>query len=75
MILEIGWGVTALVRGAMLLFTRTRPRAPAVLLMLQILISSAAFDLVNTLLGVFNVLFVCAPSSRQYYRNEWGVVD
>jgi hypothetical protein len=75
MALEIGWGVTALIRGAMLLFTRTRPRAPAVLLLLQVLIASAAFDLVNTLLGVFNVLFVCAPSSRRYYRNEWGVVE
>jgi hypothetical protein len=72
MILEVGWGVTALVRGAMLLFGGGRPRAPAVIVILQVLIGSAAFDLVNTLLGVINVLLVCAPASRRYYRNEWG---
>jgi hypothetical protein len=72
MLLEAGWGVVALVRGAMLLFAGGRPRAPAIVVILQVLIGSGAFDLVNTLLGVLNVLLICAPASRRYYRSEWG---
>jgi hypothetical protein len=75
MLLELGWGVAALVRGSMLLFAGDRPRAPAVVVILQILIGSAAFDLVNAFLGVLNALLICAPASRRYYRNEWGEHD
>ena len=34
----------------------------------QVLLSGA-FDLVNTTLGVLNVLLICFPESRAYYRN------
>jgi len=34
-----------------------------------------AFDLGNTLLGFLNVLLLCAPAARRYYRNEWGAAD
>jgi hypothetical protein len=74
-ILEVGWGVAALARGGILVAPRDRPRAPAVVVILQVLIGSGAFELVNTLLGVLNVLLVCAPASRRYYRNEWGEHD
>jgi hypothetical protein len=74
MLPELPWGVAAVVRGGQLLFARGRPRVPAVVVMLQVF-TCGAFDLGNTLLGVLNVLFVCSPAARRYYRNEWGEAD
>jgi hypothetical protein len=71
MLAELPWGVTAIVRGCQLLFARGRPRAPAVVVGLQVL-TCGAFDLVNTLLGVLNILLICSPAARAYYRTEWG---
>jgi hypothetical protein len=74
MLAELPWGVAAMVRGGHLLVARGRPRVPAIVVMLQVL-TCGAFDLVNTLVGILNVLLICAPSARRYYRNEWGEAD
>jgi hypothetical protein len=71
---ELPWGVAAVVRGGQLLVARGRPRVPAVVVILQVF-TCGAFDLVNTLVGVLNVLLVCSPAARRYYRNEWGEAD
>jgi hypothetical protein len=71
MFLELPWGIAAIVRGGQLLMTRGRPRVPAIIVCLQLL-TCGGFDLVNTFLGVLNVLLICAPKSRGYFRNEWG---
>jgi hypothetical protein len=74
MLPELPWGVAAVARGGQLLVARDRPRVPAVVVGLQLL-TCGAFDLVNTLLGVLNVLLICSPAARRYYRNEWGEVE
>jgi len=66
---EMVWGVAAMVRGVQLLLTRRRPRPPTILVLTQVLLSGA-LDLVNAMLGVLNVLLICFPESRAYYRNE-----
>ena len=71
MLPELPWGVAAVVRGGQLLFARDRPRAPAVVVGLQLL-TCGAFDRVTTLLGVLNVLLICSPAGRAYYRNVWA---
>src|SRR5262245_56482675 len=74
MLPELPWGVVAIIRGAHLLFTRERPRVPAAIVSLQLL-TCGAFDLVNTTLGVLNVLLISSPAGRAYYRNEWGETE
>jgi hypothetical protein len=70
MFLEMIWGVVAVIRGLQILFVY-RPRSPVILVIIQIHLCGA-FDLVNTLLGIFNLLMLCAPRARAYFRNEWG---
>jgi hypothetical protein len=74
MLAELVWALAAIVRGGQLLIARGRPRVPAIVVMLQVF-TCGAFDLGNTLLGVLNVLLVCSPAARRYYRNEWGETD
>jgi hypothetical protein len=74
MIAELPWAVAAIVRRGQLLLARGRPRAPAIVVTLQVF-TCGAFDLGNTLLGFLNVLLVCAPVACRYYRNEWGETD
>jgi hypothetical protein len=71
MFLELPWGVAAVVRGGQLLFLPGRPRTPVIMVLLQMHLCFA-FDVVNTLLGFFNLLMLCAPKARAYFRNEWG---
>jgi len=69
--LEPIWGVVAMVRGFQIFFARPRPRIPLFLVLSQIHLSGC-FDLANCLLGVLNLLMLCAPNTRRYFRNEWG---
>lgn len=71
MFLELPWGIAASIRGGQMLATRSRPRVPAILVLLQVL-SAGCFDLVNFALGFLNILLICAPGTRNYFRNEWG---
>jgi hypothetical protein len=71
MFLETIWGVAAVVRAVQILFSRGRPKAPVVLVLIQMYLGGA-LDLPNTVLGVLNLLMLCAPRSRAYFRNEWG---
>jgi hypothetical protein len=66
---EVVWSVAALIRGFQLLTTSGRPRAPAIVVLGQVLLCGA-FDLVNTTLGAINVLLICLPGTRAYYRAE-----
>lgn len=71
MFLELPWGIAAIIRGGQMLVSKRRQRVPAIVVILQVLMCGC-FDLINTCLGVLNVILICAPKSRAYFRNEWG---
>jgi hypothetical protein len=71
MFFEVIWGVAAVIRGGQLLFARRRQSAPVVMVLFQMYLGGA-LDLPNSLLGILNLLMLCAPKSRAYFRNEWG---
>ena len=69
MLVELVWGVAAVVRGTHLLMTDRRPRPPTILVLTQALLSGA-LDLVSAGLGVLSVLLICLPEARGYYRDH-----